>query len=139
MGSLASIVVTKGSKENLADIVPIPVLHVDSKTGIPSADNIASFEAAYREEKSTIEVALSRGLLPNPERPITEKAKVDAAAVAYRERKISIAEYTTRRFEPFDAGDVEALDAYCEKLKKKYKALEKEDMKKRLLGALAYT
>lgn len=138
MGSLASIVVTKGNREQLADVVPIPVLKIDRKTGLSSADNLAAFDAAYREETATIETALGRGMLPNPEKPVLDKAAVDKAMTDYRDGKITIAQLTSKRFEPFIAGDNEALQAYVQKLKVKYKALEKEDLKKRPLGALAY-
>lgn len=138
MGSLASIVVSKGNRETLADVVPIPVLHVDRKTGQSNGDQLASFEAGYREETTTIETALSRGLLPNPERPVTDKVKLDAALAEYQAGKITIAQLTQRRYETFPAGDTDALNAYVLKLKSKYKSLEKEDMKKRPLGALAY-
>lgn len=138
MGSLASIVVTKGNREQLADVVPIPVLKVDRKTGQSNADQLASFEGAYREETATIETALGRGLLPNPEKPVMDKAKTDAAFAEYNAGKITIAQLTSKRFEPFAAGDNESLQAYVQRLKVKYKGLEKEDLKKRPLGALAY-
>lgn len=138
MGSLASIVVTKGGREVLADVVPVPVLKVDRKTGSYTGDQLAAFEGAYREETATIETALARGMLPNPEKPVTDKVKLDAALAEYQAGKITIAQYTSRRFEPFMAGDNDGLQAYVQKLKVKYKALEKEDLKKRPLGALAY-
>jgi hypothetical protein len=137
MGKLASLVISKGSRETLADVVPIPVLDVDRKTGVSSPDQVAAFEAAYREETATIETALGRGMLPNPEKPV-EKAKADAALASYQAGKTTIAQFTKERFEPFAAGDNDGLQAYVQKLKTKYKALEKEDLKKRPLGALAY-
>lgn len=137
MGSLASIVERKGSKTDIGEVVPIPILKTDRKTGVSTTDNWAAFEAAYKEDTASCEVALARGYLPNPEKPKDEK-EVKAALADYRDGKIGIVDLTRKRFEAFAAADKEAFEAYLDKLKKKYRALEKEDLKKRPLTALAY-
>lgn len=137
MGSLSSYVERKGKRDEMGEVVPIPVLKTDRKTGASTSDDLAAFEGAYREDASAIEVALSRGILPNPEKPA--EAKTAAAALEqFKAGKMNIVDLTMARFEPFQAADKVAFEAYIERLKKKYKALESEDMRKRPLSQLSY-
>ena len=101
-----------------------------------AAEVWAAFEATYRENPNACEIALARGYLPNPEKS-KDNATVEKALAEYAAGKIGIADLTMARFEPFAAGDKEGFEAFVGKLRVKYKALEKEDMKRRPLTALA--
>lgn len=137
MGLMGSIVEKKASRTEIGEVVPIPVLRTNRKTGISTSDDLAAFEASYRENDAACEVALSRGLLPDPEAPVDQKT-LDVLLSEFKAGKMNLVELTRKRFKPFIEADTEAFKAYQDKLKSKYKALEKEDLKKRPLGALAY-
>jgi hypothetical protein len=113
MGCFKSVKVSDGKKDELGEVIPVPFLQIDKGAGKPTLAQIAKFEAAFLEP--ICETALARGILPNPE-------KLDKDG----------------KFVNFAAGDVEGLELLRDKLKKKFKTLQKEDVKKRPLTALAY-
>lgn len=137
MSSFSSFVERPGKRDEMGEVVPIPVLNTSRKTGTSTADDWAAFEASYRENANACEVALARGILPNPQKPKADKDVADLLA-KFKEGKIKLVELTMGRFQAFPAGDKEGFEDYTDKLKAKYKGLEKEDIKRRPLTSLAY-